>query len=79
LAQFERGDHIKVEFQSEIQNVPGEWMWVLVHYSDDERQIVFGTLDNEPVLRPDDVKLGEELAISYERVREHSKGLSILR
>jgi hypothetical protein len=25
------------------------WMWMRVHHCDDEKQLVFGTLDNEPV------------------------------
>jgi hypothetical protein len=29
--------------------MPGEWLWVRVHHRDDDKQLVFGTLDNEPV------------------------------
>jgi hypothetical protein len=35
--------------------------------------LLFGSLDSEPVLNPDDLQLGEELAISYSQVREHRK------
>jgi hypothetical protein len=73
VARFDRGDYVKVEFESGEQGVPGEWMWVLVHHCDEERQVVFGTLDNEPVVNSEDLQLGEELAISYGNVREHRK------
>lgn len=45
---YERGDYIKVEFPDEATGI-GEWMWVRVDHCDDQKQIVFGTLDNEPV------------------------------
>jgi hypothetical protein len=70
---YEPGDHIKVEFEGE-NGMPGEWMWVIVLSRDDKKRIVYGTLDNEPVNEySGNVKLGSELAISYDKVREHSK------
>ena len=48
-------------------------MWARIHHCDEERQLVFGTLDNEPVVNAEDLRLGEELAISYGKVREHQK------
>jgi len=70
---YEPGDHIKVEFEGE-NGMPGEWMWVIVRSRDDKKRIVYGTLDNEPVNEyGGNVKLGSELAISYDKVREHSK------
>jgi hypothetical protein len=48
MPTYERGDYVKVEFQDET-TVIGEWMWVRVHNCDDEKQLVFGTLDNEPL------------------------------
>jgi hypothetical protein len=70
---YEPGDHIKVEFEGE-NGMPGEWMWVMVQSRDDKKQIVYGTLDNEPVNEyGGKVRLGSELAISYEKVREHKK------
>jgi len=44
----------------------GEWMWVRVSHSDDERQLVFGILDNEPVsdLKKKRLRLGSELAVN---------------
>jgi hypothetical protein len=70
---YERGDYVKVEFPDEATGV-GEWMWVRVHHCDEEKKIVYGTLDNEPV---NDygwtVDLGSELAVSYSQIREHKK------
>jgi hypothetical protein len=74
VARYNRGDYIKVEFESTEEYLPGEWMWVRVHHCDEERQLVFGSLDNEPVVNSEDLRLGKELAISYDKVREHRKG-----
>jgi hypothetical protein len=73
VARYDQGDYVKVEFAAENPSLPGEWMWVRVQRCDDERQLLFGTLDNEPVVKPEDVRLGQELAISYSQVREHRK------
>lgn len=73
MARYDHGDYIKVEFDSSDNGLPGEWMWLRVHHCDEERQLVFGTLDNEPVVNTEDLQLGEELAINYSKVREHRK------
>lgn len=71
--QYEVGDHIKVEFEGE-NGMPGEWMWVIVQGRDDKKGIVYGVLDNEPLNEyGGKLKLGSQLAISYDRVREHRK------
>jgi hypothetical protein len=72
MSRYEHGDYVKVEFQSD-GNLAAEWMWVCVHHCDEERQLIFGRLDNEPVVNPENVSLGDELAIDYDRVREHRK------
>ncbi len=73
MPTYERGDYVKVEFPDEATGI-GEWMWVRVHHCDEEKQLVFGTLDNEPL---DDhngkLELGSELAVSYSQIREHRK------
>lgn len=70
---YEPGDHIKVEFEGE-NGMPGEWMWVIVRSRDDERRIVYGTLDNEPVnAYGGKVRVGSALAISYDKVRDYKK------
>jgi len=47
-------------------------MWMLVESSDDEGRLVFGRLDNEPIATPD-LKLGQRLAVSYDKVRDHKQ------
>jgi hypothetical protein len=47
-----------------------EWLRVLLGYSDDEEWIVFGKLDNEPVVHAN-MRLGMELAVSYDNIRDH--------
>jgi hypothetical protein len=71
---YQRGDYVKIEFEGE-NGLPGEWMWMRVHHCDDEKQFVFGTLDNGPVYDyGKEVKLGSELAIGYSQIREHKTG-----
>jgi hypothetical protein len=71
MPTYARGDYVKVEFQDET-TVIGEWMWVRVHHCDDTKQLVFGTLDNEPVNDyAGKIGLGSELAVSYSQIREH--------
>jgi hypothetical protein len=73
MARYEHGDYVKIEFPDETTGI-GEWMWMRVDRSDDEKQLVFGTLDNEPLNDyGDKLKLGSELAVSYDKVRDHRK------
>jgi len=70
---YERGDHIKVEFEGE-NGMPGEWMWVIVQTRDDKKRIVYGTLDNEPLNDySGKLKVGSELAVAYSQIREHRR------
>lgn len=70
---YERGDFVKVEFAGE-GGMPGEWMWVRVSRCDDEKQVVFGTLDSEPLNDyGGKIALGSELAVSFSQLREHRK------
>lgn len=65
------GDYVKVEFPDETTGV-GEWMWVRVERCDDGERVVFGRLENEPLNDyAGKLKLGSELAVSYEQIREH--------
>ncbi len=73
MPTYARGDYVKVEFQDET-TVIGEWMWMRVDHCDDEKQLVFGTLDNEPVNDYEgNIELGSELAVTYSQIREHKK------
>ena len=45
-----------------------------VDHCDDAKQLVFGTLDNEPINDYEGkVALGSELAVSYSQIREYRK------
>ncbi len=71
MPKYQPGDYIKVEFKDANEPL-GEWMWVIVDHADDEKRIVYGRLDNQSI---NDAHLmpGTELAISYDKVREHAK------
>jgi hypothetical protein len=47
-------------------------MWVEVDHCDDAQRLVFGRLDNEPLVNAG-LRLGQELAVSYDVIREHMK------
>jgi hypothetical protein len=73
VAKYRQGDYVKVEFPDETTGV-SEWMWVRVDSCDDEKKLVFGRLDNEPLNDcGGKVALGSQLAVSYSQVREHRK------
>jgi len=72
MSRYEHGDYVKLEFQSDAI-LPAEWMWICVDHCDEERQLIFGRLDNEPMVNQEEFSLGAELAISYDKVREHRK------
>ena len=40
--------------------------------ADEALRVVFGRLDNEPAVNTD-LRLGMELAVSYDNIREHMK------
>jgi len=71
VSKYEKGDHIKFEVSDEEKG-ESEWMWLLVESSDDEQEIVFGKLDSQPVVATD-MRVGQELAVSYEKVRDHRR------
>ena len=71
MGKYKNGDHVKVEITDD-QFPVGEWMWMLVEFSDDEKQLVFGRLDNEPISATD-LKVGQQLAVHYDKVRDHRR------
>jgi uncharacterized protein YegJ (DUF2314 family) len=71
MAKYSKGDHVKIEVVND-ETRESEWMWLLVDRSDDEHRIVFGKLDSEPVAITD-MRLGQELAVSYDNVRDHRR------
>jgi len=74
MGRFEAGDYVKVEFKDQTSG-ESEWMWVQVRDSNDEERILFGKLDNEPIVNTD-LRLGMEIAVSYDLIREHMKDSS---
>jgi len=69
LGRYAKGDYIKAEFTDD-EKQESEWMWVLVDSSDDEARVVFGRLDSQPIVCTE-LRLGQQLAVSYDLVREH--------
>jgi len=65
---YKPGDYVKVEFVRESTG-ESEWMWVEVASDDNERRIVFGRLDSEPIVNTN-LRRGMELAVAYDRIRE---------
>ena len=71
MPKFQPGDYVKAEFKDEDTG-ESEWMWVVVDSCDDETRVLFGRLDNEPVVGTG-LHVGDELAVSYDKVVEHRK------
>jgi hypothetical protein len=71
MSIYEPGDYIKAEFKEDSTG-ESEWMWVRVDHADDEERIIFGQLDNEPVVNKG-LHRGMELAVSYDNIRERKK------
>lgn len=69
MTKYRRGDHVKIEL-ADLSSRQKEWVWIEVDYADDIRQLVFGRLDNEPIVNTD-VRLGMEVAVSFEKIVEH--------
>jgi hypothetical protein len=73
LPIYERGDYVKVEFPDKTTGI-AEWMWMIVDHTDDEKRLVYGELDNEPLNDySGKVKRGSQLAVSYDNIRECKK------
>jgi hypothetical protein len=66
---YATGDHINAEFRDQ-QSGESEWMWVRVQTDDPAQRVVFGVLDSEPIVCTD-LRLGTQLAVSYDNIREH--------
>jgi hypothetical protein len=71
MGGYQKGDHVKIEVRNEGSG-EAEWVWLLVDSSDDEHELVFGRVDSRPVVASD-MKLGEEFAVSYDKVRDHRR------
>jgi hypothetical protein len=71
MSRYQPGDYVKVEFKEDSTG-ESEWMWVRIEHADDGERVVFGQLDNEPVVNKG-LRRGMELAVSYDNIREHKK------
>lgn len=70
LPTYNPGDYVKIEFNDDVTK-ESEWMWLEVEHSDDEKRLIFGTLDSHPISCFESLRLGQHLAVSYDLVREH--------
>ena len=48
-------------------------MWLRVDTLDPDKRVLFGHLDREPVVLTKELKLGQEMVVSYDNVRDHKK------
>jgi hypothetical protein len=71
MPRFRPGDYVKAEFKDEATG-EGEQMWVVVDSCDDEAGVLFGRLDNVPVVGTG-LHVGDEIAVSYGKVVERRK------
>ena len=74
-SRYKAGDFVQVEVVDEATE-ESELLWVKVSDSDDERRVVFGKLDNKPIVHTN-MRLGMELAVSYNYVRDHRTAASV--
>jgi hypothetical protein len=73
MATYNAGDYVKVEFRDESTRI-GEWMRLRVDHCDDEKRLIYGTLDSEPLNDCNGkIGLGSELAVNFSQSREPQK------
>lgn len=73
---FTAGDCVKFEIKNDATG-ESEWMWLRVDYCDDAKRLVFGWLDSEPVVFNSQLTLGQQMAVSYDNVRDHKKSTEL--
>jgi hypothetical protein len=71
MGVYRKGDHVKIKVLDD-RSGEAEWMWLAVKESDDRQRIVFGKLDSGPVVNMD-MRLDQELTVSYDKIRDHRK------
>ena len=72
MPKYEAGDFVKFEMKDE-RTGGSEWMWLVVDRDDAIERVVFGRLDSQPVVFDSELRLGQELAVSYDNIRESRK------
>ena len=76
MATYHAGDYVKVELRDEV-NKETEWLWVKVDGCDEENRVVFGRLDNRPLLGTDKLRLGQQIAVTFDRIRQHKRSFDV--
>jgi len=71
MSNFESSDYVKVECVH-AETGESELMWVCVQDSDDNVGMIYGRLEDDPVVNTN-LRRGQELSISHHLVREHRK------
>ena len=74
-SRYEAGEFVEVEVVDEATE-ESELLWVKVSDSDDQRRVVVGKLDTEPILHTN-MRLGMELVVSYHYIRDHRTAASV--
>ena len=73
MGKYQKGDHVVFEISNDEGTSESELRRAACSStSDDEEEIVFGTLDSEPIVATD-MGVGQKLAVSYEKVRDHRR------
>jgi len=69
MSRYHPGSFIKAVFEDE-KSGESEWMFAKVERAHDALRVIFGRVESEPIASPD-LKLGMELAVSYDNIRDH--------
>jgi len=73
VPRFNLGDRLRIELCSG-HAVTAVSVWICVDHCDDQREIVFGTVDSEPSQQLGRAfRCGAKLAASYRQVRERRR------
>ena len=73
MPKYQAGDFVKAVFQDE-RSGETERIWIIVDCCDEEKQLVFGKLDHEPMAAFfDKLWLGKDVAVSYDLIVGHRR------
>jgi hypothetical protein len=67
MATYEAGDCVKAELADEAAG-GSEWLWVRVERCDEGNRALFGRLDNQPVVLADELRHGQQIAVSFANI-----------
>jgi hypothetical protein len=74
MSVYESGDFVKVEFKDDLTG-ESEWMWMQVEHADDAQRVAYGRLDSQPIMSHGGLTVGSQLAVSYDKIRQHRKAV----